>query len=87
MVPSRLASQQEELTTCPAPRKLATALSTTPLITLDEEQSFIEQKCGCGNLPSNPALSFGSTGTQSLDGTRAGATALTPQLWTHLLAK
>ena len=51
MVPSRLASQQEELTTCTAPRKLATALSTTLLITSDEEQSFIEQKCGCGNPP------------------------------------
>ena len=43
--PSRLASQQEELTTCTAPRKLATALSTSLLITSDEEQSFIEQKC------------------------------------------
>ena len=51
MVPIRLASQQEELTTCTAPRKLATALSTTLLITSDEEQSFIEQKCGYGNPP------------------------------------
>lgn len=88
MVPSRLGLQQEDLTTCTAsgenlPQPCPPPSSSHQM----RSRASSNRNADVANPPAILPCQFGSTGTQSPDGTRAGAAVVIPQLWTHLLAK
>lgn len=87
MVPSRLASNRRTWPPVQLRENLPQPCPPPSSSHQMRSRASLNRNADVANPPSNPALSFSSTGTQSPDGTRAGAAAVIPQLWTHLLAK